>query len=69
MLFADIDDGTGGLFSSVKDDGTGFDPTAVAAGIGMSQSIKGRVEAAGGRVEFRSAPGEGTEVRMWIPAP
>ncbi len=68
VVFGDVDDATGGLFVSVKDDGCGFDPGAVSAGVGMSESIRGRVEAAGGRAEFASTPGEGAEVRLWVPA-
>ena len=67
VLFADIDDSNGGLFSSVKDDGSGFDLDGVTERVGMAQSIRGRVEAEGGRVEFRSVEGEGAEVRMWVP--
>jgi signal transduction histidine kinase len=33
----------------------------------MSQSIRGRVEGVGGRVEFASAPGDGTDVRITLP--
>ena len=67
VVFGDVDDATGDLFVSVKDDGCGFDPASVAAGVGMSESIRGRVESAGGRAEFASSPGEGTEVRLWVP--
>lgn len=56
-----------GVFCSVKDDGAGFDPTAVREGIGLSRSIRGRIEELGGRAEVVSQPGAGTEVRLWIP--
>lgn len=69
VVFGDLDDATGTLFVSVKDDGCGFDPRAVTPGVGMGQSIRARVEAAGGRAEFASAPGQGTEVRLWAPRP
>lgn len=58
---------TGGLFCSVKDDGPGFDPATTPPGIGVTRSIRGRVEEAGGTAEVVSAPGEGTEVRMQLP--
>ena len=69
VVFADVDDATGGLFVSVKDDGCGFDPRAVPAGVGVRESIRGRVESVGGRVQLAAAPGDGTEVRMWLPRP
>lgn len=68
VVFADLDEADGGLFVSVKDDGSGFDPLTVVAGIGMKESICARIEAAGGRVEFASWPGGGAEVRMRLPA-
>jgi signal transduction histidine kinase len=58
----------GGVACSVKDDGTGFDPAAVGEGMGLARSIRGRVAEAGGRVEVDSAPGRGTEVRLWVPS-
>jgi signal transduction histidine kinase len=68
VVFADLDDSSGGLFLSVKDDGTGFDPASVAGGVGMTGSIRARVERVGGRVEFSSLPGQGSEVRIGLPA-
>ena len=58
----------GGVFCSVKDDGQGFDPATTAEGVGLSRSIRGRVAEAGGRVEVTSAPGDGTEVLLWLPS-
>lgn len=58
----------GGVFCSVKDDGSGFDPATVVEGIGTSRSIRGRITDAGGTVEIDGRPGRGTEVRMWMPA-
>jgi signal transduction histidine kinase len=55
-----------GVFCSVNDDGSGFDTDAVVPRIGLSQSIRGRIEELGGRVEIRSSPGNGTEVLMWL---
>jgi signal transduction histidine kinase len=57
----------GGVFCSVKDDGAGFDPATTADGVGLSRSIRGRMAEVGGRVEVRSAPGQGTEVLLWLP--
>ena len=56
-----------GVFCSVKDDGAGFDPASTPEGIGLSRSIRGRMSDVGGRVEVVSAPGRGTEVRLWLP--
>src|SRR5439155_948310 len=48
----------------VADDGAGFDPAAAARGKrwGM-KTMRERAEAAGGRLEVDSAPGDGTTVR------
>jgi len=66
VVFAERDDDA--LFASVRDDGTGFDiDSPTASGQGIRASIRQPVEDAGGRVEIDSRPGDGTEVRMWIP--
>ena len=67
VVFADVEEASGGLFVSIKDDGCGFDPSAVNEGVGMAQSIRGRIEPLGGTVVFASAGGEGAEVRITIP--
>ena len=52
----------------VRDRGRGFDPEAVPAGrFGLAESVVGRVTRAGGSARVRSAPGEGTEVRLQVP--
>lgn len=52
----------------VRDRGVGFDPDAVAEDRqGMRSSIIGRMERHGGSARVRSAPGEGTEVRLEMP--
>lgn len=56
-----------GVFCSVKDDGTGFDPQTVAEGEGLRRSIRGRMSEVGGRAEVSSAFGRGTEVRLSLP--
>jgi signal transduction histidine kinase len=56
----------GEVFCSVKDNGTGFDPSVVREGLGLRGSVRGRVEGEGGRVEIDGAPDRGAEVRMWV---
>jgi signal transduction histidine kinase len=54
------------LSFSVSDDGVGFDPDSVSRGVGL-RSMSERIEALGGGVEFRSAPGAGTVVLGRVP--
>ncbi|MFO7547548.1 MAG: ATP-binding protein, partial [Acidimicrobiia bacterium] len=49
------------LAFTVSDAGPGFDPAMVAAGSGLA-NLRDRVDAVGGRVWVRSAPGSGTTV-------
>ncbi len=52
----------------VRDRGAGFDPEAVADDrLGVRRSIIDRMERHGGSAHVRSAPGEGTEVRLSMP--
>jgi signal transduction histidine kinase len=60
------EDGDHRVVVVVRDDGCGFDTTAVVAGVGLCQSIRARIEAAGGVARVSSAPGKGTEVWLWI---
>ena len=55
----------GHLAFEVRDDGIGFDGSAIA-GSGL-QNMRDRLSALGGDVEIRSAPGEGTTVRGRVP--
>ena len=65
VVYVEEDD-DGHLFCSVKDDGPGFEPTSTAEGVGITRSIKGRIEGVGGTVEIVSAPGTGAEVRLRV---
>lgn len=52
----------------VRDRGVGFDTDMIAEDrMGVRGSIIGRMERHGGAASIKSAPGEGTEVRMSIP--
>jgi signal transduction histidine kinase len=51
---------------SVTDNGKGFDPATVQAGIGL-HSLRARAEALGGQVCFDSAHGKGTTIHFHIP--
>ncbi|WP_080793571.1 PspC domain-containing protein [Corynebacterium pacaense] len=62
-VYAEILAGELGIF--VRDRGRGFDPDEVPEGRhGLAESVRGRVERAGGTVTVKSTPGEGTEVSI-----
>src|SRR6266540_4153329 len=59
--------GEGGGVLEVDDDGTGFDPDAVA-GVGQGLgNLRDRAMSLGGTLEVESAEGEGTTVRVLLP--
>lgn len=65
-LFAEVEPHQVSVF--VRDRGAGFDPDAVSSDRqGLAKSIHGRIERRGGTVEVKSAPGRGTEVRIFMP--
>ena len=51
---------------SVRDEGIGFDTSATRRGVGMRSMVE-RVEALGGSLDVRSAPGRGTVVAARLP--
>ncbi len=51
----------------ICDNGVGFEPAAVEAGHYGLLGMRERVQLAGGRLEVRSAPGEGTELMIRFP--
>lgn len=57
----------GEVLAEVIDDGRGFDPASVRAGVGLS-AMRERVEVLGGEIRIQSRPGEGTMVRVNVPA-
>jgi signal transduction histidine kinase len=62
----------GHLHLFVRDDGIGFDVTAhreqavLGASLGLL-SMEERATLAGGGLECKSAPGQGTEIHAWFP--
>jgi signal transduction histidine kinase len=58
--------GEGVAWLEIDDDGQGFDPGTVRRGEGLT-NLERRMEALGGKVEFVSAPDEGTTVRIEFP--
>jgi two-component system sensor histidine kinase UhpB len=64
----------GAVTMTVADDGLGFDPSAVepdqdlAGGLGLAGMAE-RAALLGGQVAVESAPGEGTTIRVVVPAP
>lgn len=65
-LFFETDEDEISVF--VTDQGIGFDPSAVGDDRrGIANSIRSRVEKAGGTVKIVSEPGEGTEVVLRMP--
>lgn len=65
-VYAESDGRTASVF--VRDRGVGFDPGEVPEDrMGLRGSIVDRVERHRGTAEIRSAPGEGTEVRLSVP--
>jgi signal transduction histidine kinase len=66
-LYAEVEADELSVF--VRDRGAGFDPAEVEdTRHGVRGSIVGRMRRHGGRAEIRSAPGDGTEVRLTLPA-
>jgi PAS domain S-box-containing protein len=53
------------VLAEVVDDGRGFDPASVRAGVGLS-AMRERIEGLGGKIEVRSRPGEGTKVTVRV---
>lgn len=65
-VYAEI--GAAGIDVFVRDRGVGFDPVVTPADRhGVRHSIIDRMRRHGGTAEVRSAPGEGTEVRLHLP--
>ncbi len=59
-------DGITGLLLLVADDGQGFDPQDQSAGMGL-RNLRERLAGLWGTLGIESAPGKGTEIRIFIP--
>jgi len=72
-VWLDLVDAPDGIVARVDDDGSGFDLSATLAdyssrgSLGLLQ-MRESARLAGGRLEIDSSPGQGTRVRLWIPA-
>ncbi|MDR1833736.1 MAG: PspC domain-containing protein [Propionibacteriaceae bacterium] len=65
-IYAEVDDDLAAVF--VRDRGAGFDLGRIDSDrMGVRESIIERMERAGGRAIIKTAPGEGTEVRLELP--
>jgi signal transduction histidine kinase len=60
-------DAAGGAVLEIDDDGSGFDLEAAPAGMGLA-NLRDRAAALGGELTIRSVRGEGTVVRLTLPA-
>jgi signal transduction histidine kinase len=58
--------GERGLVVAVEDNGRGFNTSATTEGHGLV-GMRERAALLGGRLEVRSAPGDGTSVRLYVP--
>ncbi len=55
------------LTVTILDQGRGFDPATQPEGIGLRQSIRGRITEAGGTIHIDTAPGAGTCIEITMP--
>jgi two-component sensor histidine kinase len=55
------------LIVTVLDHGRGFDPVTQPEGMGLKESIRGRIAEAGGTVRIDTAPGAGTYLEITMP--
>jgi signal transduction histidine kinase len=66
MIRVDLMDEAGYLQCVVEDDGAGFDVLTTTAGTGLT-NMRDRVEAVGGTLAIRPAPGGGTRIVALLP--
>jgi len=64
---AELDMGTSGIRLTIRDNGVGFmNKKFFSRGMGLV-NLRERAALAGGLVNFKSYPGQGTEVSLWLP--
>jgi signal transduction histidine kinase len=61
-----VRDPAGGVLLEVDDDGGGFDPSTLSAGMGLA-NLRERAGSLGGTLEIVSGDDEGTTVRVFLP--
>ena len=70
-VWVDLHCEDGILHLTIRDQGVGFDVRAIhqrvaeSVGVGLG-GIEERLQLIGGRLDIRSAPGEGTEIHAWV---
>jgi len=52
---------------AVRDDGVGFDPRATPPSTHGLLGMRYRLESEGGHMQLESAPGQGTQIRGFLP--
>jgi signal transduction histidine kinase len=62
-----VSEGAGAVELVVRDDGRGFDPATQSRGFGLL-GMRERIALAGGTLAVAARPGEGTEIRVRLPA-
>lgn len=67
-----IDEAGENIVVTVRDDGVGVSEDRISAAssrgrLGVSSSIRGRLEDLGGSARYLYGPGGGTTVEMWVP--
>jgi signal transduction histidine kinase len=62
-----IDTAQEGIELTVVDEGSGFDPARATGGTGLA-NMRDRLDSVGGSLEVGAAPGQGTRLRITIPA-
>jgi signal transduction histidine kinase len=60
-----VRDREGGFLLEVDDDGSGFDPSTLSAGMGLA-NLRERAGSLGGTLEIVSGDGEGTTLRVFL---
>jgi signal transduction histidine kinase len=55
------------LVVTVLDQGRGFDPTTQPEGMGLKESVRGRITESGGTIRIHTAPGAGTYLEITMP--